>query len=174
MEEGKMDPEELLAFIEKAVRQAAEQFVESRIREGESLKIDLLGKLDTMSDIVSYIEERSPQIIEEYKGRLVEKVQDFLQETTIDENRILAEVTIFADKSCVDEEMVRLRSHVDATRELLEKGGSIGRNLDFIIQEMNREANTTLSKSNDLDISNQGIALKTEIEKIREQIQNIE
>lgn len=174
MEEGETDTDELFAFIEKAVRSAAEQFVDARIREGESLKADLLGKLNNMSEIVSYIEKRSPEIIEEYKKRLEEKVKDFLQEATIDENRILAEVTIFADKCCVDEEMVRLRSHVDTTREMLEKGGSIGRNLDFIIQEMNREANTTLSKSNDLDISNQGIALKTEIEKIREQIQNIE
>ncbi len=174
MEEGETDTDELSAFIEKAVRSAAEQFAESRIREGESLKADLLAKLSNMSELVSYIEKRSPEIIEEYKKRLEEKVQDFLQESTIDENRILAEVTIFADKCCVDEEMVRLRSHVDTTCDMLKKGGSIGRNLDFIIQEMNREANTILSKSNDLDISNQGIALKTEIEKIREQIQNIE
>lgn len=174
MEESEADPDELMAFIEKALRIAAEQFVEARVREGENIKTDLLGKLGHMSEIVSYIEERSPEIIEEYKGRLTEKVKDFLKETTIDENRILAEVTVFSDKCCVDEELVRLRSHVDTTQDMLVKGGNIGRNLDFIIQEMNREANTILSKSTDLDISNQGIALKTEIEKIREQIQNIE
>lgn len=174
MEEAETDADELLAFIEKAVRGAAQQFVEARIREGESLRTDLLAKLDHMSEIVAYIEKRSPEIIEEYQKRLEEKVQNFLQEAVIDENRILAEVTIFADKCCVDEEVVRLRSHVDTTKDMLKNGGSIGRNLDFIIQEMNREANTILSKSNDLDISNQGIALKTEIEKIREQIQNIE
>lgn len=174
MKEQEMNEEEWMQLIENALREAATQFAQARIKEGESLKNDLLVKLEHMSSIVSYIEKRSPEIIENYQKRLEEKVQGFLQDASIDENRILAEVTIFADKCCVDEELVRLRSHVDTTKEMLVKGGSIGRNLDFIIQEMNREANTILSKSNDLDISNQGIALKTEIEKIREQIQNIE
>ena len=110
----------------------------------------------------------------EYRQRLEDRVQEFLKNSSIDENRIAAEVTVFADKICVDEEMVRLRSHIDATRKELEQGGSVGRKLDFIAQEMNREANTTLSKSTNLEISDRAIALKTEIEKVREQIQNIE
>lgn len=118
--------------------------------------------------------ERSPEIIAEYKQKLTDKVKELLEDTKIDESRLLMEVTIFADKVCVDEELVRLRSHIEATKDALIKGGSIGRKLDFIAQEMNREANTILSKSSDLEISNRAIELKTEIEKVREQIQNIE
>ena len=124
--------------------------------------------------LVDFITERSPKIIEEYRVRLKEKVKELLAETAVDENRLLTEVTIFADKVCVDEELVRLRSHIETTKTTLMEGGSIGRKLDFIVQEMNREANTILSKSNDLEVSNYGIELKTEIEKVREQIQNIE
>lgn len=174
MEEKELNEEELSRFISKAVHCAAKQLVSAREKEGMQLREDLSGKLEHMSELVAYIQDRSPQIIEEYQNRLMEKVQSFLQESDIDENRILAEVTIFADKCCVDEELVRLRSHIDTTRQMLKTGGGIGRNLDFIVQEMNREANTILSKSSDLDISNKGIDLKTEIEKIREQIQNIE
>lgn len=174
LEENEENEQLLWQFIEKAVRKAAEQFTQSRVREGESLMKDMLAKLDDMSVMVSFIEKKSPQIIEEYKQRLTEKVQSFLKDSSIEESRILAEVTVFADKCCVDEEVVRLRSHVDATQSTLSQGGTVGRNLDFIIQEMNREANTILSKSTDLEISNQGIELKTAIEKLREQIQNIE
>ena len=117
---------------------------------------------------------RSPQIIAEYRQRLEERVKELLGDTTVDEGRLLTEVTIFADKVCVDEELVRLRSHIETTKNTLTAGGSIGRKLDFLAQEMNREANTILSKSNDLEISNCAIELKTEIEKVREQIQNIE
>ena len=123
---------------------------------------------------VDFITERSPQIIADYKKKLEEKVKDLLADTKVDEGRLLTEVTIFADKVCVDEELVRLRSHIEATRSALIEGGSIGRKLDFIAQEMNREANTILSKANDLEISGRAIELKTEIEKVREQIQNIE
>ena len=123
---------------------------------------------------VEYIKERTPQIALEYKAKLKEKVIELLGYAQIDENRILIEVTIFADKSCVDEEIVRLKSHIETTRAAIIDGGSIGRKLDFIAQEMNREANTILSKANNLDISNRAIELKTEIEKVREQIQNIE
>lgn len=174
MEEKELDEEELSLFISKAVHGAAKQLVSAREKEGAQLLEDLSQKLRHMSELVTYIQERSPQIIEEYQNHLTEKVQSFLQESDIDENRILAEVTIFADKCCVDEELVRLRSHIDTTGQMLKTGGGIGRNLDFIVQEMNREANTILSKTSDLDIANQGIVLKTEIEKIREQIQNIE
>ena len=151
-----------------------EELADLFLREGENLKKDILKKLDDMLEKVAFIEERSPQIIEEYKKKLYEKVQDFLAEVPFDESRLLTEVTIYADKVCVDEELVRLRSHIETMKQALTDGGSIGRKLDFIAQEMNREANTILSKANDLEISNRGIELKTEIEKVREQIQNIE
>ena len=153
---------------------SAGRFVESRETEGEHLKKDLMGKLDYMESLVDYIEERSPQILGEYRGRLEDKVKELLNGTAIEESRIAAEVTIYADKICVDEETVRLRSHINNTRQELLSGESVGRKLDFIAQEMNREANTILSKSTDLSISDKAIALKTEIEKVREQIQNIE
>ena len=127
-----------------------------------------------MLGYVDFIEERSPMILTEYRKRLEDKIHELLGDNQIDENRIATEVTIFADKICVDEETVRLRSHIEATKASLEEGGSIGRKLDFIAQEMNREANTILSKTTDITISDIGINLKTDIEKVREQIQNIE
>lgn len=174
MEEQTVDEEELWLLLDKALKGAAENFVETRIREGENLRNDLISKLEGMLTHVDFITERSPQIIAEYREKLTKKVEELLSDKQVDENRLLMEVTIFADKVCVDEELVRLRSHITATRDALLAGGSIGRKLDFIAQEMNREANTILSKSNDLEISNHAIELKTEIEKVREQIQNIE
>ncbi len=174
MEEQTIDEEEIWNGLVKAVRGAAQGFAETRIKEGENLSKDLIAKLEGMLEHVAFIEERSPQIIEEYKKRLYEKVQDFLTDISFDESRMMTEVTIYADKVCVDEEIVRLRSHIETMKQALISGGSIGRKLDFIAQEMNREANTILSKANDLAISNRGIELKTEIEKVREQIQNIE
>ncbi len=174
MEEQTMDEEELWKGLQKAIKGAAESFVQTRITEGENLRDDLIQKLDNMLGMVDFISERSPQIISEYREKLLNKIQDLLGAVQVDENRLLTEVTIFADKVCVDEEIVRLRSHIETTKKTLLEGGSIGRKLDFIAQEMNREANTTLSKSNDLEISNVAIELKTEIEKVREQIQNIE
>lgn len=174
MEQVPDDEEHLWEILSVALEKAAETFVRSREAEGEHLKKDLLGKLDYMTGLVDYIEERSPQILGEYRAKLESKVQDLLSTTAIDEGRIAAEVTIFADKICVDEETVRLRSHIENTKQELLSGESIGRKLDFIAQEMNREANTILSKSTDLSISDKAIALKTEIEKVREQIQNIE
>ena len=156
------------------VKGATENFAESRLKEGENLKADLLSKLDEMLKTVDYITERSPIIIEEYQSRMRARIEELLSDTQIDENRILTEVAIFADKSCVDEELVRLKSHIQATKDALEAGGEVGRKLDFIAQEMNREANTTLSKTTDLDIANAAIDLKTNIEKVREQIQNLE
>ena len=161
-------------MLSEAVEEAAEHFIESRATEGENLKKDLLGKLDYMLELVGYIEERSPQILKEYREKLEEKVKELLSTASIDEGRIATEVTIFADKICVDEEVVRLKSHINHTKTELSAGGSVGRKLDFIAQEMNREANTILSKANDLEVSDRAIALKTEIEKVREQIQNIE
>ena len=174
MEEQTVDEKEIWALLEKALKGACEQFVQTRITEGENLKADILGKLDDMVSKVDFIEERSPQIVEEYRAKLTDKVQELLADSTVDESRIAAEVTIYADKICTDEETVRLRSHIEHMRSTLLEGGSIGRKLDFIAQEMNREANTTLSKANDIQVSNVAIDLKTEIEKIREQIQNLE
>ncbi len=174
MEEVQEDEEELWKLLEKAVKGACEQFVETRIREGENLKRDLLIKLDELLEHVAYVEERSPQIVAEYREKLTEKVKELLADTQMEESRIAAEVTIYADKICVDEEIVRLKSHIKHTKETLEKEDSVGRKLDFIAQEMNREANTILSKANDLEVSNHAIELKTGIEKVREQIQNIE
>jgi len=174
MEEQNIDEEEIWKGLSKAIEEAAEGFVQTRITEGDHLKEDLIGKLDGMLQNVDFISERSPQIIAEYKEKLEEKVKDLLEDTKVDENRLLMEVTIFADKVCVDEEIVRLKSHIETTKNTLIEGGSIGRKLDFIAQEMNREANTILSKANDLEISNHAIELKTDIEKVREQIQNIE
>lgn len=174
MEEQDIDEKELWSGLEKALRCACEQFVDSRVKEGEALKTDLLDKLDAMLSDVDFIEERSPQIMKEYRTRLEEKIQEILGDRQIDDARIATEVTIYADKVCVDEETVRLRSHIMTTKDTLLAGGSIGRKLDFIAQEMNREANTILSKANNIEISDIGIDLKTGIEKVREQIQNIE
>ena len=174
MEEQNIDEEGIWKTLEKALRGAAEGFVETRIKEGENLRTDLISKLDGMLSHVDFIKERSPQIIAEYKQKLEDKVKDLLADVKVDENRLLMEVTIFADKVCVDEEIVRLKSHIETTKATLEAGGSMGRKLDFIAQEMNREANTILSKANDLEVSNRAIDLKTGIEKVREQIQNIE
>ena len=174
MDEVQEDEEELWHFIEEAMKAALEQFVNTRILEGENLKKDLLGKLDHMEELVAFVEKRSPEIMKEYRSRLESKVKELLGDTTIDESRIATEVIIYADKICVDEETVRLRSHIEHARKCLNEEGGIGRKMDFIAQEMNREANTTLSKANDIEISNAAIDLKTEIEKVREQIQNIE
>ena len=174
MEEQDIDEKELWSGLEKALRGACEQFVESRVKEGEALRNDLLDKLDAMLSDVDFIEERSPQIMKEYRMRLEEKIQEILGDRQIDDSRIATEVTIYADKVCVDEETVRLRSHIMTTKDTLIAGGSIGRKLDFIAQEMNRETNTILSKANNIEISDVGINLKTSIEKVREQIQNIE
>lgn len=174
MEEQTVDENEIWAMLEQALRGACEQFTGSRIREGEALKLDIFDKLDGMRRDVDAVEERFPQIIASYRERLTERVRELLGDTQIEESRLAAEVVLFADKICTDEETVRLKSHIDGMRAELENGGSVGRKLDFIAQEMNREANTILSKANDLETSNLAINLKTEIEKVREQIQNIE
>ena len=174
MDEVPEDEDQMWKLLSETIEEAAKRFVETRITEGETLKNDLLKKLGLMNDLLNFIEERSPRILMEYRAKLEDKVKELLAGASIDEGRIATEVTIFADKICVDEETVRLRSHIDNTRTELEAGGSVGRKLDFIAQEMNREANTILSKANDLEISDKAITLKTEIEKVREQIQNIE
>ncbi len=174
MEEQNIDEDELWKELQKAISGAAQGFVNTRVVEGEHLKEDLFGKLDGMLEKVDYITERSPEIVEEYRNKLTEKVRELLSDTKLEESRILTEVVMFADKVCVDEELVRLRSHIETTKNTLLAGGTIGRKLDFIAQELNREANTILSKASAIDVSNCAIDLKTEIEKVREQIQNIE
>ncbi len=174
MEEKRADEEELWAILEQTVSGAAKQLLESRLAEGENLKQDLFAKLIHMEELIESVEKRSPQVLEEYRERLYEKVRALLEDTMIEEGRLATEIVLYADKICVDEETVRLRSHVKNMKEALEAGDGIGRKLDFFTQEMNREANTILSKANDLEMSNLAIELKTEIEKIREQIQNIE
>lgn len=160
--------------VMEALEKALLQFNESREKEGDHLKEDILGKLSGMGENITEIEKRYPQMIADYRKKLTDKVEEVLSDGNADENRIATEVVIYADKICVDEETVRLRSHIKSMEDELNRGGSVGRKLDFIAQEMNREANTILSKANDIDISNRAIDLKTEVEKIREQVQNIE
>ncbi|MBQ2745959.1 MAG: YicC family protein [Lachnospiraceae bacterium] len=174
MEENQTDEDELWKMVQKAVDGACEKFVESRLSEGAHLKNDLLAKLDGMMNIVESIAVRSPEVFEEYRVNIRKQVEELLGNTQIDESRIATEVVLFADKMCIDEELVRLRSHVEKMKSDLMTGEDVGRKLDFLAQEMNREANTILSKANDLEVTNRGIDLKTEIEKIREQIQNVE
>lgn len=174
MEAQELDEKEWWQLLEQAIRGAAEKFVEARIHEGIQLRDDLLKKLDVMTGYVAQIEERSPEIIAEYRKKLTDKVQELLGDTQMDESRLMTEVTIFADKICTDEETVRLKSHISSMKDTLLQGDNIGRKLDFIAQEMNREANTILSKANDMAVSDIAINLKTDIEKVREQIQNIE
>ncbi len=174
MEEQSENEDEMWEALEDVIRRAAVQFIEARTKEGTELKRDILDKLKNMEEKVELIENRSPDIIKEYREKLETKVKELLVDTQIEENRIAAEVILYADKICTDEETVRLKSHIKHTKSVLEEKEGIGRKLDFIAQEMNREANTILSKANDLETSNLAIDLKTEIEKIREQIQNIE
>lgn len=174
MEEQSEDEEELWNGLKEALEGAFGQFVETRKAEGENLKKDILSKLDSLEKEIVFVEERSPQIVAEYRAKLEDKMRELLADTQIEDSRIAAEVILFADKICTDEEVVRLKSHIQHMRNTLEEKEGIGRKLDFIAQEMNREANTILSKANDLEVSNHAITLKTEIEKIREQIQNIE
>lgn len=174
IESEQQDEEALYSLLERAVKGACEQFVETRIAEGERLREDLIAKCEKVSELVAAVEERSPQIMTEYRKKLTDKVAEVLGDTKIDERVLATEITIYADKICTDEETVRLRSHVTNMLDTFKQGENIGRKLDFVAQEMNREANTILSKANDITVSNIAIDLKTEIEKIREQIQNIE
>ena len=174
MEEQSVDEEELWSILEPPVREACEKFIQTRTQEGHNLEKDLLEKLDGLDKKVTRIEERSPEVVNAYRTKLEAKVSELLEDTQIDDNRIAAEVILFSDKICNDEETVRLHSHVKNMKKMLTtETEGIGRKLDFMAQEMNREANTILSKSSDMEISDIAIDLKTEIEKIREQIQNI-
>ena len=174
MEEQAPDEEALWSFLEGPLHEACRKFVETREREGVNLKRDLLEKLKGLEAKVDVVEKRSPEVVKAYREKLEAKMHELLEDSQIDDSRIAAEVILFSDKICNDEETVRLRSHIHGMRKILDENEGVGRKMDFMAQEMNREANTILSKSNDLTVSNAAIDLKTEIEKIREQIQNIE
>ena len=174
MEEQSVDEEQLWKLLEEPLKEACVRFVEARTREGQHLKEDLLDKLAGLDEKVDRVEERSPKVVQEYREKLEQKVHELLEDSQIDDSRIAAEVVLFSDKICNDEETVRLHSHIHGMQKILEEKEGVGRKMDFMAQEMNREANTILSKSSDLEVSDIAIDLKTEIEKIREQIQNIE
>ena len=168
------DLEQLTADLHLAAETALLDFDTMRTREGQKLEEDLRTRLQTLASCIQQVETLSPQTVTAYREKLTAKLQEVLADRQLDENRILTEAAIFADKVAVDEETVRLRSHIDQFRTMLEEGSPVGRKLDFLIQEMNRETNTIGSKCNDLEISTVVVNMKAEIEKIREQVQNIE
>lgn len=175
IEHAEQDEEELWQEIQPVIVQAFENYNTLRAQEGERLKADILSKTEEILAYVAKIEEISPVTVQEYREKLYNRVRDAVSSMVeIDETRILTEVAIYTDKTCVDEEIVRLKSHVEAVRGMMKEGGAIGKKLDFIIQEMNREINTIGSKANELKIAEIVIEVKTIIEKIREQIQNVE
>ena len=171
---AEIDEEFLCEFVSGAVSEALDNFIDMRSVEGQKLANDVKMRAGLILERVAFIEERSPKTVEDYRLRLENKIKDLLGDTTIDEQRVLTETAIFADKIAVAEETVRLRSHISGLLKLLESGGAIGKNLDFIVQEMNRETNTIGSKAQDIEIGKIVVEIKSEIEKIREQIQNIE
>jgi len=174
VEKREEDPDEMKGRLLAALDLAIADFNSMREREGERLAADILGRAETIEILLGEVEERSPQTVNDYRARLEAKMREVLQNTQIDEARLLTEAAIFADKVAVDEETVRLRSHLGQLRELLAGGGAVGRKLDFLIQEFNREANTIGSKCSDLEITRRVVDMKAEIEKIREQVQNLE
>lgn len=174
VEKKEEDPEMVKALLLQALDGALADFDAMREREGERLAEDILSRTGTIEALTGKVEERSPGIVADYRARLEAKMAEVLQNTQLDEGRILTEAAIFADKVAVDEETVRLRSHISQLREMLSNGGAVGRKLDFLIQEFNREANTIGSKCNDVETSKIVVDIKAEIEKIREQVQNIE
>lgn len=174
VEKAEEDEEKLTQDIFSVVDKALEKFTAMRTTEGAALEADLRGRAATILTLVEKVEQRSPVTLAEYRARLTEKMQEVLQSTTIDEGRILQEAAIYADKIAVDEETVRLRSHLNQLETMLTNGGAIGRKLDFLLQELNREANTIGSKGNDLEQARTVVEIKAELEKIREQTQNIE
>ncbi|MCD8300492.1 MAG: YicC family protein [Clostridiales bacterium] len=169
-----VDEDELTGLTMKALTGALDRLIAVRAKEGGELAANLTEKLHHMLINVARIEEREPLIVSEYRARLMAKVQELLGNVQIDENRLATELVIFSDKICTDEETVRLRAHIMSMEDTFKAEGDVGRKLDFIAQEMNREANTILSKANDKETSDIAIEIKTEIEKIREQVQNIE
>ena len=174
VERRELDKDKAAAALSEITAKAVEEFNAMREREGERLRRDMLGKLETIEGLVSVVEERSPQTVKEYRERLEARLRDILADRSLDEQRVITEAAIFADRIAVDEETVRLRSHIAQFRTMLEEGSPIGRKMDFLVQEFNRESNTIGSKCSDASLAKVVVDLKSEIEKIREQLQNVE
>lgn len=174
VEKREEDMDSMKAQLLEVLDRAVEDFNAMRAREGQKLAEDILSRADTIETLTAIVETQSPKTVSEYRAKLEAKMQEVLQNVQIDQNRLLTEAAIFADKVAVDEETVRLRSHLSQLRDMLSQGGAVGRKLDFLIQEFNREANTIGSKCSDIEITKTVVNIKAEIEKIREQIQNIE
>ena len=174
VERRELDKDKAAAALSEITAKAVEEFNAMREREGERLRRDMLGKLETIEGLVSVVEERSPQTVKEYRERLEARLRDILADRSLDEQRVITEAAIFADRTAVDEETVRLRSHIAQFRTMLEEGSPIGRKVDFLVQEFNRESNTIGSKCSDASLAKVVVDLKSEIEKIREQLQNVE
>ena len=174
LHKAQADEDKIWNAVQTVAEEAVDRFVEMRLREGERLTSDVLSRADAILENVSFIEARSPQTVKEYNDKLLSRMQTVLEGTQIDEQRILLEAAIYADKVAVAEETVRLRSHIDQLREFFASSEAVGRKLDFLVQEINREANTIGSKAQDVEIARRVIDIKAEVEKIREQIQNIE
>lgn len=174
VERRELNKDKAAAALSEITAKAVEEFNAMREREGERLRRDMLGKLETIEGLVSVVEERSPQTVREYRERLEARLRDILADRSLDEQRVITEAAIFADRTAVDEETVRLRSHIAQFRTMLEEGSPIGRKMDFLVQEFNRESNTIGSKCSDASLAKVVVDLKSEIEKIREQLQNVE
>ena len=174
VERRELNKDKAAAALSEITAKAVEEFNAMREREGERLRRDMLGKLETIEGLVSVVEERSPQTVKEYRERLEARLRDILADRSLDEQRVITEAAIFADRTAVDEETVRLRSHIEQFRTMLEEGSPIGRKMDFLVQEFNRESNTIGSKCSDASLAKVVVDLKSEIEKIREQLQNVE
>lgn len=168
------DEEKIWSYVQQTADDAIEKFVAMRAFEGAKMRDDILSRADFIISNVEFIEQRSPQTVREYNDKLIARVHELIGDATLDESRIIQEVAVFADKVAVAEETIRLRSHIDQLRDFVNSDGPIGRKLDFLVQEINRETNTIGSKANDVDIARRVVDVKAEIEKIREQIQNIE
>lgn len=169
-----VDEEAVWGVVKAALEEATDRFVEMRSVEGEKLRADICGRADTILSKVAFVEERSPETVREYNEKLRQRISDLLDGAAVDEQRILQEAAVFADKVAVDEETVRLRSHIDQLKSMFDDENAIGRKMDFLVQEINREANTIGSKASDFEINKTVVDIKAEIEKIREQVQNIE
>lgn len=174
VERRELDKDKAAAALTEITARAVKEFNTMREREGERLRQDMLGKIETIEELVSVVEERSPQTVREYRERLETRLREILADRSIDEQRVITEAAIFADRTAVDEETVRLRSHIAQFRAMLEEGSPIGRKMDFLVQEFNRESNTIGSKCSDASLAKVVVDLKSEIEKIREQLQNVE
>lgn len=168
------DEKEVLEVLKNALRPAITNLIDMRNTEGEKLLVDIMERIKIISELVEIIENKSPEILINHKNKMRERVNEILDKIEIDDNRLAQEIAIYADKTNVTEEIVRLKSHFKQFELIINQGGDVGRKLDFLVQELNREVNTIGSKSPDIDISNYVVNMKSEIEKIREQIQNLE